>query len=113
MENADRSAAATIEVEVVYAEPERQRLVALTVPAGTTALEAAKLAQMERYFDGVDVDSSTLGVFGTRVKPDQVLDAGDRVEIYRPLRADPKEVRRQLALLGKTMGRGAKSDEEK
>ena len=95
-----------IAVEVAYALPERQALIAIRVPAGTTALEAVRLSKIAQRFEGLDVESAPLGVFGRRVEGDEVLRDGDRVEIYRPLTADPKEVRRQLARLGKTMGRG-------
>ncbi len=49
-------------------------------------------------FDGFEVDLANVGIFGNKVSPEQVLRDGDRVEIYRPLLADPKEVRRQRAL---------------
>ena len=94
-----------IAVEVAYALPERQLIVALRVATGTTAIEAVRESRIESHFDGLDVESSQLGIFGTRVASDHVLADGDRVEIYRPLLADPKEVRRQLARLGKTMGK--------
>ena len=95
-----------IGVEVAYALPERQALIALRVPAGTSAIEAVRRSGVAERFAGLDVESATLGIFGRRVDRDAALRDGDRVEIYRPLTADPKEVRRQLARLGKTMGRG-------
>ena len=91
-------------VEVVYALPDRQRIVSLEVPVGTTALEAARLADIPRYFPGVDPDAHALAIFGDRVKPEHELASGDRVELLRPLKADPKAVRREMAKLGKTMG---------
>ena len=94
-----------IAVEVVYALPTRQLLLPLRVPAGTTALEAVKRSDIETQFEGLDASRCTLGVFGRKVDADHVLADGDRVEIYRPLTADPKEVRRQLARIGKTMGK--------
>ncbi len=101
MEAADR-----IHIEVVCATPERQLTVSLEVPAGTSAADAVGLSQILDKFPGLDRDKQTLGVFGQVVDPDTPLAAGDRVEIYRPLLADPKEVRRKLAAAGKTMGRG-------
>ena len=80
--------AGRIAVEVVYATPARQRIVALTVPAGCTLIEG---------FPGMVVDPDALGIFGRRVPANQVLRQGDRVEIYRPLIADPKEARRRRA----------------
>lgn len=96
----------TIRIEVVYAEPERQPLLSLSVPAGTTAIEAVRLSGLLESFPYLDPGGSNrLGVFGKLCKPEQELRDGDRVEIYRPLKADPKEVRRRLAAEGRTMGR--------
>ena len=87
-----------IRVEVVYGLPERQVLKAIDVPSGTTALEAAKAAELEKTFPDLALDDGTkLGIFGQLVATSQELQAGDRVEIYRPLIADPKEVRKARA----------------
>lgn len=87
-----------ITVEVVYGLPERQLLKAIEVPTGTTAFEAAKAANLEKAFPDLVLDDGTkLGVFGQLVAGTQELQAGDRVEIYRPLIADPKEVRKARA----------------
>lgn len=88
-----------ISVEVVYALPDKQKVLRLQVPVGTTVRRAAELAAMQQYFPGLDVQACALGIFGKVVsKPDErVLEAGERVEIYRPLIADPKEVRKQRA----------------
>ena len=88
-----------IDVEVVYGSPDRQELCALRVPAGTTAMEAVELSGIKRLFPDMIVDEKALGVFSRKVAADYVLQPGDRVEIYRPLVADPKEVRRQRAKL--------------
>lgn len=93
-----------IRVEVAYATPEEQSILSLEVPAGTTADEAVRLSGIEEQFPEIDVGRNRLGVFGKLVKAGHTLAAGDRVEIYRPLKADPKVVRRELAALGKTMG---------
>jgi putative ubiquitin-RnfH superfamily antitoxin RatB of RatAB toxin-antitoxin module len=93
-----------IEVEVAWATPARQLIVPLAVPAGTTAAEAVRLSGIEQTVGEEGLAERPLGVFGKRVKPDRVLVEGDRVEIYRPLKADPKVVRRELAAMGKTMG---------
>lgn len=94
----------TIEVEVAYARPDKQRIIALRVPEGTTALQAAQLSGIVEEFPEIDLASAKMGLFsrhfGTRgLKPadEYVLKARDRVEIYRPLTADPKEVRRRRA----------------
>ncbi|MFK8016797.1 MAG: RnfH family protein [Gammaproteobacteria bacterium] len=99
-------AAVLINVEVAYALPATQQTFALRVALGTTAGAAVEhiAAQLPEAYPTDD-----LGVFGRRVKPDQVLEEGDRVELYRPLTADPKTVRRELALLGKSMGKKQKN----
>ena len=78
--------------------PDRQELLALEVPAGTTVAEAINASALADRFEGFEPDLSMVGIFGRKVSPQQVLRTGDRVEIYRPLIADPKEVRRQRAL---------------
>lgn len=88
-----------IVVEVVYALAEKQKLLRLSLPHGTTVRQAALQSGMQVHFPGLDLAHSPLGVFGKAVsKPDErVLEDGERVEIYRPLIADPKEVRKQRA----------------
>jgi hypothetical protein len=87
-----------IEVEVAYALPATQRVVTLTVASGTSAIEAADRSGLLAEF-AIPLPPR-LGVFGKAVAPEHVLRAGDRVEIYRPLLADPKEVRRRRARTG-------------
>lgn len=87
----------TIAVEVAYALPEKQAILSLQVPAGTSALEAARQSGISAQFDGIDLENAKLGIFGKVIAPTQVLQDGDRVEIYRPLIADPKEVRKARA----------------
>ncbi len=88
-----------IEVEVAYALPHKQRIYALMVEQGTTALEAAQRSNVLDDFEGVDLEAAKMGVFGQTIKAPakHELQKGDRVEIYRPLIADPKEVRRRRA----------------
>ena len=86
-----------IEVEVAYARPDVQRIVSLCVGQGTTAREAVERSGLASEFAEIDLDSLDLGIFGKGVALDRVLQARDRVEIYRPLLADPKEVRRRRA----------------
>lgn len=93
-----------IAVEVAWALPERQVIVPLAVPAGTTAEEAIRRSGLLEQFPEIDLAKNKVGVFGRLCPLNRVLDEGDRVEIYRPLKADPKEVRRQLAAEGRTMG---------
>lgn len=84
-----------IEVEVAYALPDKQAIVRLQVAQGTTAREAVRLSNIAQDFVGLDVEQAKLGIFSKALaKPDEeVLSAGDRVEIYRPLLIDPKQAR--------------------
>jgi len=85
-------------IEVAYALPDRQRICAVTVPEGTTASEAIVLSGIEDEFDELNLaDGPKLGIFGKAIKGDQVLKPGERVEIYRALKIDPKEVRKRRA----------------
>lgn len=86
-----------IHVEVAYALPGKQAILGLDVPEGTTALEAAQQSGIADRFEGIDLENAKLGIFASVVSPRQVLREGDRVEIYRPLVADPKEVRKERA----------------
>lgn len=96
-----------IAIEVAYAERERQTVLALVVPPGTTAATAVELSGIRGVHAGIAADAP-IGVHGRLVAPGHVLQAGDRVELYRPLPADPKETRRRLAREGRTMGARAK-----
>ena len=86
-----------ITIEVVYALPERQSLLELEVPEGTTARQAALASGLDEEFPGLDLAANPLGIFGESVEDERVLRAGDRVELYRPLLMDPREARRQRA----------------
>lgn len=102
MEPVDR-----IKVEVAYALPNEQVIVPLDVETGTTVRQAVERSGLlQRYMD-IDLNVNKVGVFGKLTKLDAELRANDRVEIYRPLIADPKEVRRQRAAQGKVMKKGA------
>lgn len=102
----------TMEVEVAYARPERQLILKVEVPAGTTAIEAARLSGIEEQFPEIELGKNRMGVFGKLCKADRVLNPGDRVEIYRPLLADPRAARRELAAAGKSMGKGGRDDDD-
>lgn len=86
-------------IEVVYALPESQRLVALQVEDGCTVLAAAQRSGLAQEFNDIDWNTVVLGIFGKIIQqPAQaLLREGDRIEIYRPLIADPKTARRQRA----------------
>lgn len=88
-----------IKVEVAYALPEKQMIVPLSVKKGTTMYEAVVQSGISSKFEGLDIDSVPMGIFGKaerKPKERELLD-GDRVEIYRALIADPKEVRKKRA----------------
>ena len=93
-----------IRVEVAYATPEQQKIVELEVEQGTTAQQAALQSGLDNIFPELDIAAAAKGIFGNalgaRGLPEAdlyLLKQGDRVEIYRPLIADPKVVRKQRA----------------
>ena len=87
-----------IQVEVVLAMPGKQELIRLEVAVGSTIAEVIARSGLPEMFEEFELKLSNVGVFGRKADPDQVVRDGDRVEIYRPLIIDPKEVRRQRAL---------------
>lgn len=94
----------TITVEVVYGLPEKQKLLKLDVAIGTTAYQAVEQSGIVQSFPEIDLANCKMGIFsqvlGTKGLPEPnvyLLQNRDRVEIYRPLIADPKEVRRRRA----------------
>jgi putative ubiquitin-RnfH superfamily antitoxin RatB of RatAB toxin-antitoxin module len=101
MENAEQ-----IAVEVAYAKPDEQLILKLEVAPGTTLQQAIEQSGILDRFPEIDPTRLKAGVFGKLKKLDQTLRAGDRVEIYRPLIADPKQVRKQRAAQGKRMKKG-------
>ncbi len=92
-----------IAVEVACAEAGRQTVVALELPAGCTAGEAADRSGILDLHPALDAAACGLGIFGREVGRDHVLADGDRLEILRPLAEDPKERRRRLAREGRSM----------
>ncbi|WP_336365837.1 RnfH family protein [Marinobacter sp. C2H3] len=98
---------AGIDIEVAYARPDRQEILSLTVPEGTTALEAARRSGIVDRFPEIDLDQSDMGIFSRVLKDPaaEVLRAGDRVEIYRPLNIDPKQARLNRARGGAPLSR--------
>lgn len=93
-----------IPVEVAYALPHKQKIIALLVKPGTTALQAAEQSRIVEHFPEIDLASARLGIFGQALgtkglesAATHVLHQGDRVEIYRPLQVDPKDARRRRA----------------
>ena len=96
-----------LKVEVCYALPDKQELVPLSLPAGATLQQAIEASGLLDKHPEIDVKKNKFGIYAKLSKPDTVLRDRDRVEIYRPLIADPKEVRKQRAAEGKVMKKGA------
>lgn len=87
-----------ITVRVVFALPEKQYVKDLSLTAGASVQDAIDASGLVDKIEGLVIDPKMVGIFGAKVPLDQALQAGDRVEIYRPLIADPKEARRQRAV---------------
>jgi len=81
-------------IEVVYALPERAIVKAYRLGYPATVKDALAAAAADPDFAGVDVEKATIGVYGQLARPEQPLEEGDRVEIYRALALDPKAARR-------------------
>lgn len=101
-----------IRIEVCYALPVKQELVSLKLPAGATLLQALESSGLLEKYPEIDLKKNKFGIYAKLSRPDTVLRDRDRVEIYRPLIADPKEVRKQRAAEGKVMKKGAGEGEE-
>lgn len=95
-----------ISIEVVYPLPHEQLLMALEVPDGSSIREGILASGVLDRYPELNIDTLEAGVFGKLAKLDQPLRARDRIEIYRPLIADPKAVRKQRAAEGKVMKKG-------
>jgi uncharacterized protein len=86
--------AVPIRIEIVYAEPHRAIVKVLSIAAGSRITDALRLAALDPDFSGVDLANSPVGIFGKATGAEHALKDGDRIEIYRPLAADPKTARR-------------------
>ncbi len=98
--------AESIQVEVTYAKPDRQDVVPLKLPEGSTIQQAIESSGLPQRHPEIDLAKAKVGIYGKLSRLDTVVRDRDRVEIYRPLIADPKEVRKQRAADGKTMKKG-------
>jgi len=96
-----------INVEVAYARPDRQVIINIEVEAGCSIEDAIKKSGVLNQFQEIDLDKNKVGLFGKLSKKTTELKTGDRIEIYRPLIADPKEVRRKREAEGKKMKKGS------
>lgn len=95
-----------IRVEVSYAREDEQAIIPVEAEKGLTARQAIERSSILKRFSEIDLAVNKIGVFGKVTELDHALEAGDRVEIYRPLIADPKEARRKRAAKGKVMRKG-------
>lgn len=100
------------QVEVAYALPDVQVILPVDVEEGATLRQAIERSGVLNRYPEIDLAVNKVGVFGRLAKLDETLRARDRVEIYRPLIADPKEVRKQRAAEGKRMKKGGGDAEE-
>ena len=99
-----------IRIEVAYANPEKQSILVIDIEGSTSPREAIKLSGIKLEFPEIDLENAKIGIFGKLITDSYQLKHKDRIEIYRPLLADPKEVRRRLAAEGKTMGKRNKRE---
>lgn len=97
--------------EVAYGRMDEQALLRVESAAALTAQQVIEQSGMLDQFPEIDLKSNKIGIFGKAVKLDTLLSEGDRVEIYRPLIADPKEARKKRAAEGKVMRKGAGGEE--
>ncbi|WP_018953498.1 RnfH family protein [Thioalkalivibrio sulfidiphilus] len=112
MASAEAGAREGMTVEVAYARPDTQLILEVIVPEGATVEDALRASGIDARFPEIDLEAAKVGIFGKLTKRDTVLKPRDRVEIYRPLFADPKEVRKQRAAAGKRMKKGGGDIEE-
>ncbi|PJG60217.1 RnfH family protein [Aeromonas cavernicola] len=94
-----------INIEVVYALPDRQTVIPLRVPANTCVLAAIELSGIVQQHPDIDLMVNKFGIYSRPSKGNELLQEGDRIEIYRPLIADPKEIRKKRAEQAKEAGR--------
>ena len=89
---------AEIRIEVAYALPDKQQIIALDIEEGTNAYDAAAQSGIVEVFPQIDLAAVKMGIFGKAIKPKtHIMKAGDRIEIYRPLISDPKASRKARA----------------
>jgi putative ubiquitin-RnfH superfamily antitoxin RatB of RatAB toxin-antitoxin module len=97
---------ADLGVTVVYCPDESSISIALRLPAGSTVADAIACSRLLAQRTELELNSLRVGIFGERAELSSALHDGDRVEIYRPLRVDPKEARRQKAVLRRRVAGG-------
>jgi putative ubiquitin-RnfH superfamily antitoxin RatB of RatAB toxin-antitoxin module len=103
----EKPMAEMLKVEVCYALPEKQEMVSVSLPEGATLQQALEASGLLGKYPEIDIKKNKFGIYAKLSKLDTPLRDRDRVEVYRPLIADPKEVRKQRAAEGKVMKKGA------
>ena len=91
------SAPERVHAQVVYAHADRQVVLTVAVPVGATIEQAIRASGILARCPDIDLASNAVVIFGARATLHDAVRAGDRIEIYRPLRVDPKEARRRRA----------------
>lgn len=102
-----------IHIEIAYGTPDQQMIVEQDIEPGTSPRDAVIQSTIDLYFPEIDKENCDIGLFGKAIRPDHTLESGDRIEIYRPLIADPKEVRKRRAAQGMKMKKGGGKEESK
>ena len=102
-----------VNIEVAYALPEEQTLLTVEVPEGAEIKTAIIKSKILELHSELDIETLEVGIFGKLAKMNQVVRDKDRIEIYRPLIADPKEVRRRKAAEGKKLKKGGDATQKK
>ena len=101
-----------IHIEIAYATPQRQLILEQDIDPGTSPRQAVIDSIIDQHFPEIDKQDCDIGIFGKAIRPDHQLENGDRIEIYRPLIADPKEVRKKRAEQGLRMKKGGGKEGE-
>ena len=99
-------------VEIAFASPVKQLIIPLYVKIGTTVKEAILHSGIQNEYPEINLEKNPVGIFGKHTSLEQTLREKDRIEIYRPLIADPKEIRRQRAEQGKQMKKGGGNNDK-
>ena len=97
-----------ISIEVAYALPDQQALLEVVIEQGTTVEQAIKASGITKRFPQIDLSKDKVGIWNRTCKLSDEPKSGDRIEVYRPLIADPKEARRRRAEKAKDEGRANK-----
>lgn len=108
LDNHEQTEQNQIQIEVVYGTPSRQELLTISVPENTTVEQAIELSGMLSVFEEIDLTKNKVGIWNRSAKLSDIVNDLDRIEIYRPLIADPKEVRKRRAEKAKEEGRADK-----